>query len=331
MVVDRTAESLREAVDVAGARFEVTGGEQQDEAVGGVGEHTGRAPVAGRRYVVGSLVEVHQVNGHGHAPDPPVEIGTAPDGPVRDVAQGAVGATGELPPGVLELTTQRPPCVVHADEPVDHRALGHPHVTSMADAATASPSRSWSVPCRGRRPITDHALAEPTATAATGATAIEPCPAGSVLASTPREEGSFVRQRSGDAGRVHPGSVAVPVRVPLVRVVPGAHALDRRVAGPTILFCHGNPRWSFLYRHIVLAHRDRFRCVAIDYLGFGLSDRPDDYDYTITEHAAVLGELVDGLALDDYVVMGQDWGGPIGTAVGVERADRVRGVVLGNT
>jgi len=108
------------------------------------------------------------------------------------------------------------------------------------------------------------------------------------------------------------------------------HFIDEG-AGPALLFCHGNPTWSFLYRHIVVALRDRFRCVAMDYLGFGLSDRPDDYDYTITEHAAVVGELVDDLALDGFVVMGQDWGGPIGMAVSVERAERVRGVVLGNT
>ena len=108
------------------------------------------------------------------------------------------------------------------------------------------------------------------------------------------------------------------------------HYIDEGT-GPALLLCHGNPTWSFLYRHIVVALRDRFRCVAMDYLGFGLSDRPDNYDYTITEHAAVVGELVDDLALEGFVVMGQDWGGPIGTAVSVERADRVRGVVLGNT
>lgn len=102
-------------------------------------------------------------------------------------------------------------------------------------------------------------------------------------------------------------------------------------SGPTVLLCHGNPTWSFLYRHIIRGLRDRFRCVAVDYLGFGLSDRPDGYGYTIEEHARTVGELVDHLELDDFVLMGQDWGGPIGTAVAVERADRIRGVVLGNT
>lgn len=108
------------------------------------------------------------------------------------------------------------------------------------------------------------------------------------------------------------------------------HYIDEG-SGTPILFCHGNPTWSFLYRGIVTRLRDRFRCVAVDYLGFGLSDRPDRYSYTIEEHARTVGELVDHLGLDGFVVMGQDWGGPIGTAVACERADRVSGVVLGNT
>jgi haloalkane dehalogenase len=101
--------------------------------------------------------------------------------------------------------------------------------------------------------------------------------------------------------------------------------------GPPILFCHGNPTWSFLYRDIIVALRDRFRCIAPDYLGFGLSERPAGFGYKIDEHARVIGEFVDHLGLDGYVSMGQDWGGPISMAVAVERTDRVRGIVLGNT
>ncbi|HTQ22930.1 haloalkane dehalogenase [Mycobacterium sp.] len=101
--------------------------------------------------------------------------------------------------------------------------------------------------------------------------------------------------------------------------------------GPPILLCHGNPTWSFLYRDIIVALRDRFRCVAPDYLGFGLSDRPSGFGYKIDEHARVVGEFVDHLGLDGYLSMGQDWGGPISMAVDVDRADRVRGIVLGNT
>ncbi|MEV0855988.1 haloalkane dehalogenase [Nocardia fluminea] len=108
------------------------------------------------------------------------------------------------------------------------------------------------------------------------------------------------------------------------------HYLDEG-SGIPILFCHGSPTWSFLYRKIIGELGDRFRCLAVDYLGFGLSERPPGYGYTIAEHAAVVGELVDHLGLDQFVIMGQDWGGPIGAAVGVDRADRVRGLVLGNT
>jgi haloalkane dehalogenase len=101
--------------------------------------------------------------------------------------------------------------------------------------------------------------------------------------------------------------------------------------GPPLLLCHGNPTWSFLYRDIIVALRDRFRCIAPDYLGFGLSERPAGFGYKIDEHARVVGEFVDHLGLEGYLTMGQDWGGPISMAVAVERADRVRGVVLGNT
>jgi haloalkane dehalogenase len=102
-------------------------------------------------------------------------------------------------------------------------------------------------------------------------------------------------------------------------------------AGPPILFCHGNPTWSFLYRNIITRLRGRFRCIAVDYLGFGLSERPEAYGYTIEEHAGCVGDLVDHLQLDGFITMGQDWGGPITMAVGTARAERVRGIILGNT
>ncbi len=102
-------------------------------------------------------------------------------------------------------------------------------------------------------------------------------------------------------------------------------------AGQPILMCHGNPTWSFLYRKLILRLRDRFRCVAVDYPGFGLSDRPERYGYTPAEHARIVGQLADQLQLDRFIVMGQDWGGPIGMWVASERADRVYGLVFMNT
>ena len=101
--------------------------------------------------------------------------------------------------------------------------------------------------------------------------------------------------------------------------------------GKPILMCHGNPTWSFLYRHVITELRDRFRCVAVDYPGFGLSDRPPGYGYTPREHATVVAELVRRLDLEEMLVMGHDWGGPIGLSVACADPARVRGLVLGNT
>ena len=102
-------------------------------------------------------------------------------------------------------------------------------------------------------------------------------------------------------------------------------------AGRPILMCHGNPTWSFLYRKLIGRLQGQFRCVAVDYPGFGLSDRPEGYGYTPAEHAAIVGRLVDQLGLDGFIVMGQDWGGPIGMSVASQRAERVAGLVFMNT
>jgi haloalkane dehalogenase len=108
------------------------------------------------------------------------------------------------------------------------------------------------------------------------------------------------------------------------------HYIDEG-SGIPILLLHGNPMWSFLYRKIVPLLRDDFRCVAVDYPGFGLSDRPEEYGYTPAEHALVIGKLVDHLDLDGFLITMQDWGGPIGLTIARERGDRVRGLVMGNT
>lgn len=101
--------------------------------------------------------------------------------------------------------------------------------------------------------------------------------------------------------------------------------------GPPMLFLHGNPTWSFLYRDVIRELREHFRCVAPDYPGFGLSDRPDAYGYTPKEHARVVLELVRALDLDDLTVVGHDWGGPIGMWLALEERERLRALVMGNT
>lgn len=101
--------------------------------------------------------------------------------------------------------------------------------------------------------------------------------------------------------------------------------------GPVFLALHGNPTWSFLYRHIVRGLEQRFRCVALDYPGFGLSTAPPDYGFRVAEHAGVVGAFIEALDLQGVTMMVQDWGGPIGMWNAVRQPDRFRAFVIGNT
>jgi haloalkane dehalogenase len=102
-------------------------------------------------------------------------------------------------------------------------------------------------------------------------------------------------------------------------------------SGPPLLLLHGNPTWSFLYRDIIVGLRDRYRCIAPDHPGFGLSRAAPGYGYTPAEHAAVLEKLLLRLDLSDVTMMVQDWGGPIGFAVATRHPDRFAAFVIGNT
>ena len=112
--------------------------------------------------------------------------------------------------------------------------------------------------------------------------------------------------------------------------VGGVHYVDEGVGDP-ILFLHGNPTWSFVYRGIIIRLRKTFRCIAMDYPGFGLSARPDNYGYTPRDHAGIVQDLVRELDLENLTIMGQDWGGPIGLRVAVDEIARLRALVMGNT
>jgi haloalkane dehalogenase len=102
-------------------------------------------------------------------------------------------------------------------------------------------------------------------------------------------------------------------------------------SGPPLLLLHGNPTWSFLYRKIIVGLRDRHRCIAVDYPGFGLSSAKPGYGFTPAEHADVVAELVRRLDLRGVTMMVQDWGGPIGFAVATRDPERFQAFVIGNT
>ena len=85
-------------------------------------------------------------------------------------------------------------------------------------------------------------------------------------------------------------------------------------AGQPVLMLHGFPTWSFLFRKLIPPIVDAgYRCIAIDYVGFGRSDKPTDLDwYTYERHAEVCRRVIEALDLRDIVLLGHDWGGPIG-------------------
>ena len=104
--------------------------------------------------------------------------------------------------------------------------------------------------------------------------------------------------------------------------------------GPVVLMVHGNPTWSFYYRNLVLALRDRYRCIVPDHIGCGLSDKPGDdrYSYTLSSRIADLGALMThiGTATPVHMVV-HDWGGMIGFGWAVEHPGRIGKLVVGNT
>lgn len=108
------------------------------------------------------------------------------------------------------------------------------------------------------------------------------------------------------------------------------HYVEEGVGDP-ILLLHGNPTWSFLYRGIIIRLKKNFRCIALDYPGFGLSERPAAYDYTPAAHAGIVRDFVRHLDLRNVTVMGQDWGGPIGLRMACDELPRIRALVMGNT
>lgn len=108
------------------------------------------------------------------------------------------------------------------------------------------------------------------------------------------------------------------------------HYLDEG-QGETLLMLHGNPTWSFYYRNLVRALRGQYRCVAPDHMGCGLSDKPQDYDYTLSRHIDNLERLVEHLDLDNITLVVHDWGGAIGMGLAVRHPQKIKRIVVFNT
>jgi len=104
-------------------------------------------------------------------------------------------------------------------------------------------------------------------------------------------------------------------------------------SGPTLLMVHGNPTWSFYWRHLISALKDRYRVVALDHIGCGLSDKPSaaEYPYRLIRRIADLQKLIETLDLTDMTMMVHDWGGAIGLGAAGELPERIAKLVIFNS
>lgn len=114
------------------------------------------------------------------------------------------------------------------------------------------------------------------------------------------------------------------------------HYVDERPAAGTdadevLLMVHGNPTWSFHWRALIKALRGRYRVVAPDHLGCGLSDQPAAHPARLADHIHNLGLLVDGLDLRRVTLIAHDWGGAIGLGAALADLNRFVRFVLLNT
>ena len=103
---------------------------------------------------------------------------------------------------------------------------------------------------------------------------------------------------------------------------------------PPVLMLHGNPSWSYYWRHLVAGLRDGYRCIVPDHVGMGLSDKPADTDYRYTLQSRVddLDRLVDSLGLQSKITLVvHDWGGMVGFAWALRHPARIARLVILNT
>ncbi|MBL7664014.1 MAG: alpha/beta fold hydrolase [Bacteriovoracaceae bacterium] len=108
------------------------------------------------------------------------------------------------------------------------------------------------------------------------------------------------------------------------------HYLDEG-QGEVILMLHGNPTWSFYYRNLVRTLKKDYRIIVPDHMGCGLSDKPQEYAYTLDTHISNLLVLIHKLQLTQVNLMVHDWGGAIGFGLATKRPELIKKIMIMNT
>lgn len=108
------------------------------------------------------------------------------------------------------------------------------------------------------------------------------------------------------------------------------HYIDEGT-GSAIVFVHGTPSWSFDFRNQIKELSKTHRCIAFDHIGFGLSDKPENYKYTIQQHTENMAHLLRHLKLQQFTLVVHDFGGPIGLNYATQNPERISGLVILNS
>ena len=111
------------------------------------------------------------------------------------------------------------------------------------------------------------------------------------------------------------------------------HYIDKGEGKP-VLMVHGNPTWSFYYRHLIQHLSKGFRTIVPDHIGCGFSDKPDEktYNYTLKSRVKDLDTLIAQLNIKEKInIVVHDWGGMIGLAWAVDHIDRIDKIIITNT
>ncbi len=108
------------------------------------------------------------------------------------------------------------------------------------------------------------------------------------------------------------------------------HFIDEGQGRP-ILFLHGNPTWSFYYRNLIIELKTTHRCIALDHMGCGLSERSKKKPFQLADHIQHTCQLIEQLNLDSFDLVVHDWGGAIGLGVAQHFFDRIEKIALLNT
>ncbi len=102
--------------------------------------------------------------------------------------------------------------------------------------------------------------------------------------------------------------------------------------GDPILFVHGNPTSSYAYRNVIkaVAEQSQKRCIALDLLGFGRSDKPN-ITYSLKVHTDIIQGFIEQLDLRSLILVAEDWGGFLGSYVMTQQPERFESAILMET